>query len=129
MADYDSDSEGEPCPDEAGQILFALLTDLKIRGTISATDACGLSYWIVLSGATHPSLKKLAKQPGDENTGRYSEHFDRATGMNLKDHNFATIDCPMYSQAEGIRIIRPLTVLPPQLTLECEVAARNDLGS
>ena len=53
----DSDSEGEPGPEEAGEILFALLTDLKIRAKLSATDACVLSYWIVLSGVSHPSLK------------------------------------------------------------------------
>ena len=125
----DSDSEGEPGPEEAGEFLFALLTDLKVRSKLTAIDACVLSYWIVLSGANHPSLNNLAKEPGDKNTGRYSGHFDRATGMNLHDNNFATIDCPMYSQAEGIRINRPFTVLPPQLTLQDEIAAREDLGA
>ena len=62
----DSDSEGEPGPEESGEILFGLLTDLKVRGRLSATDACVLSYWIVLSGVAHPSLKKMAKQPGDK---------------------------------------------------------------
>ena len=71
----------------------------------------------------------MAKQPGDKNTGRYSDHFDRATGMSLQNESFATIDCPMFSQGEGIRITRPLTVLPPQLTLEDEVGARENWDS
>ena len=119
-----SDDEGEPGQEEASEILFGLLTDLKLRSKLSATDVCVLSYWAVLAGAQGASLRKLAKEPGDGNTGRYSDHFDRATGMNLHDDNFAVIKAPMFSQAEGIRVVKDLIALPPQLTLQDEVEAR-----
>ena len=65
----DSDSEGEPGPEEAGELVFSLLNDLKVRAKISATDACILPYWIVLVGATNKSLGKLAKEPDDKTLG------------------------------------------------------------
>ena len=49
--------------------------------------------------------------------------------MHLSDDNFAVIDCPVSSQAEGCRITRPLTALPPQLTLQDEIDGRPSWSS
>ena len=49
--------------DDAREILYELIVDLKVRSKISATDACILSYWAVMAGASGESLKKLAKPP------------------------------------------------------------------
>ena len=69
-------------PEEASDILFDLLVDLKLRSKISATDACVIAYWSVLSGSPGKGLKKLAKRPGDLSTGHYGQKFDSATGLN-----------------------------------------------
>ena len=92
------DLDDEPTADEARDILFDLLCDLKMRSKLTATDACILAYWAVLSGADGPSLRKLQKAPGDAVTGHYSSHFDRASGLNLSDPNFGVFWMFLYTQ-------------------------------
>ena len=75
-------------PEEAQEMLFQLLVDLKLRSKLTVTDCCVLSYWAVLGGLGGDSLKKLAQKPGDPHTGHYSAKFDSATGQNLNDPNF-----------------------------------------
>ena len=116
-------------PEEAQDMLFQVLVDLKLRSKLTATDCCVLSYWAVLGGLGGDSLKKLAKKPGDPHTGHYSAKFDSATGQNLNDPNFCFVNMPVYSPAEGARIIKPVCTLPPQLTLEDECNSYADFDS
>ena len=117
--------DDDPTQDEAQEILYELLVDLKVRSKLSAKDCCILSYWIVLSGGGGESLRRLAKPPGDVSSGHYSSKFDWATGVSLDHPNFAFVDIPVFSQAEGCRVVKPVACLPPQLTLQDEI---SDIG-
>ena len=116
------DLDDEPTQQEAQEILYELLVDLKVRSKLSAKDVCILSYWIVLSGGGGDSLQKLAKAPGDVHTGHYSSKFDTATGVSLAHPNFAFVDMPIFNQGEGLRVIKQIQCLPPQLTLQDEIS-------
>ena len=128
-SDLSGDEEEVYGSEEAQEMLFQLLVDLKLRSKLTATDCCVLSYWAVLGGLGGDSLKKLAKKPGDPHTGHYSAKFDSATGQNLNDPNFCYVTMPVYSPAEGARITRPVCTLPPQLTLEDECNSYADFDS
>lgn len=94
VASGSADDE-EPTLEEAQDMLFELLVDLKLRSKLTATDSCVLAYWAVTAGAGGSALLKLAKKPGDS-SGKYSRHFDRYTGSNLNDPNFAFVDMPVF---------------------------------
>ena len=120
-------------PLEAQHVLFELLIDLKLRSKLSAQHACILAYWSAMSGCTVDSILKLAKGPGCPHVGHYSSKFDRTCSLDLKDPDFAFISVPLFSRAEGCRVIRPIAALPPQLTLDAEIkrleAFQTDLTS
>ena len=113
-------------PLEAQDVLYELLIDLKLRSKLTAQDCCILAFWAVMSGCKAENIKKLAKAPGDPHTGHYSQKFDRVCGLDLRDPDFAYLDLPVYSRAEGARVIRPVACLPPQLTLDSEIKSLDN---
>lgn len=119
--DCSSDSDDEAMTEvDAGDCLFDLLVNLKMRSCLNSTQACTIAYWATLAGAKG-SVSKLAKKPGDRNTGHYSRHFDSAAELSKTDPRFYMLDVPMYSKEEGCRISKPLACLPLQLMLTHEV--------
>ena len=101
---------------DAGQHLFDLLIDLKMRSVLSAKDCCIISYWATLAGAV--GVRKIAKAPGDASTGHYSRKFDAGVGMNLCDSRFSLLDVPVFFKPDGSRMCRPMTCLSPQILLD-----------
>ena len=82
-------------PETAGQHLYDLIVDMKMRSRLTAVEACHLAYWATMAGAQ--GVKKLAKSPGASRVGHYSSFVDRVVGTDLKsDPRFGLLDVTMY---------------------------------
>ena len=67
---------GAGSKEEAGDMLFQFLVELKVRSKISARDACILAWWAANAGAEGP-VSKLGLPPDLPECGHYSRKFDR----------------------------------------------------
>ena len=65
MAASGSADDYESTLEEAQEMLFELLVDLKLRSKLTATDSCILAYWAVSAGAGGV----LASEAGQEARG------------------------------------------------------------
>ena len=59
-----------------------ILRSLKLNGTLSAKNVCLLSYFAKMAGMKGEGTS-FAQPPGLQ-TGKYSYHFDRITGLDLE---------------------------------------------
>ena len=66
-------------PAECSAEFFNLLVSLKVKGVISAKQACLLSFWAKGGGLCEPG-SKLALSPA-RSGGAFSAHFDRVVGL------------------------------------------------
>ena len=81
----DSDDEvvlGDMSPEECSTEFFNFLVHLKICGTLSAKQACLLSYWAKRGGLCNPGAS-LAMPPS-RSGGSFSRHFDKVVGLDKK---------------------------------------------
>ncbi len=66
---------------DAGDVFHDMLVDLKCKGSISAKQACLLSYWAGKAGAKGKA-SALSQKPGQQ-SGSYSRRFDIVVGAGL----------------------------------------------
>ena len=113
----------------AASELFAFITSLKFNGTLSAKNACILSWWCHKAGAgdNGSDLAKLGKKPGDTSTGNYSKHFDRVMGVRLASGNFYQVPAACHNRAEAYRTTTDIPAVLPWFAVDEEMRATRDL--
>ena len=127
--------------DFAGEQLVDFLVSLKDSGRVSAKTTCVLAFWASRAGARGDGLASLGLRP-DQKSGKYSEHFDKWSGVDIKRQNFYPLymgislrhECsrtwgsiPCRLPHEVLRDELLTSPLPRQKLLDA--ASRNDLPS
>ena len=77
--DCSDDDVGPLTAESASLELFDFLVYLRARGTLSARNVCVIA-WLAKEAGIRGRATDLAKKPGAQ-TGKYSAHIDRVTGM------------------------------------------------
>lgn len=117
----ESDSEGdrEPTAGECGELLAAMLIDLRLKGKLSSKHCCVLAYHASRAGASGP-CSKFAMPPNSQ-----SGHFQRKLDKYLETANATAhsyhLDVPGHSKHEAARCVHKLPVIPPHEALDREV--------
>ena len=120
--DYDSLT-----PAECGQELLELLVDLKrTRAPMTAKAACLIAWWASRAGAVGP-VGALGMKPTAQ-TGKFSSHFDRVTGIDMRDELFYSVSTPCYKRFAALRGNMDIVTYVPHEHLAQEVA-RQPPGS
>ena len=104
-----------------------MLICLKVRGKISAQDACILAFWATNAGAV--GVESMASNHGNTQTGHYSRKLDKAAGLDLKSPSLFFLDVPQRFACDGSRTNAPLAALLPFEALAQEVDEDDDFHS
>ena len=116
----DSDTD-EECdldvlgPEISGDEFANMLIDLKLQGTLSATQACVLAYWAWKAGAVGKCCD-LAAKPGQA-TGAYSRRFDTATDTGKTSLDFYNLKVARRLRHSASRIVSPVPMRRPHEAL------------
>ena len=118
--DYDSLSA-----EECGNELMEYLVELKrTRAPVTARVACVLAFWASRAGAVGP-VAQLGLKPNQQ-SGKFSVHFDKVTGVNVRDDKLYHMDVPGYKRCSSLRTTMDLVSYLPHEVLAEEVLARSD---
>lgn len=100
--------------EEAGEELFLVLVELKVRGTLSAKQCCVLAHLASQAGAVG-AVRSLGLRPGRQ-SGAYSHHFDKVVPGSSNDlAEYYQVSVPLNSRADAGRVSG---VIPMQLPHE-----------
>ena len=77
---------------ECAEAFAQLLEKLKVKGKLYATEASQLAYWAARGGCTGRA-SDLGLAPGKQ-TGKYSDHSDKATVGDPSNDKFYFEDVP-----------------------------------
>lgn len=127
-SDFEDDAFDEDAitPAMAAQELASMIIDMKHRGTISAKDACILSYWAAKSGV-EGAVAQLAMRPGNPSTGNYSKHFDRVVNARGHDDELYVMRVPVYQRSYDCRAVSDVHLLPPLEAADEEIRGTPDM--
>ena len=124
-----------PTKAEAEVALIEFVTGNFVRGKEkwTAEDVCVVSYWAAIIGDTQlaknkkdPSLKALAKAPGDKSTNHYSRVVKRVMGMDTEDFLELKVPGVVSSDASNrSELLAP--VRSPHEVLHKEITANPEL--
>eukprot|EP00974_Lingulodinium_polyedra_P096586 9363343-Lingulodinium_polyedra.AAC.1 len=109
----------------AGDMLLQFIIELKVRGKISAADACILAYWSANAGAVG-RVREMGMAPGSQSTGHYSRRFDRVSGIDTHDNKHYVMGAPQYLACDGSRTASPLATVPVHEALANEIDEDED---
>ena len=129
---YDpDDSEGldyDTIPgDIAGEELFNMIVDLKLRNVLSARQACVLAFWAYKAGA-QGDVEKLALHPACQ-SGKYSRKFDVVAGTQVDDACLYQVPTAVRHRHDPVRkwcdvpMLLPLEELVAEIREDPEVSA------
>jgi len=115
----DSESDGEPSPEEAGDCLADLLIELKHKAVLSAKQCCTIAYWCDKAGARGP-VQQLAFRL-DAPTGHYQRHLDAVLQTREEDERLYTLHAPGYDKKYASRQLLQFQVAPAHESLAEEI--------
>ena len=126
-SDADGEFDWDACtPAVAEQQLAAMIIEMKHAGTISAKDACILSWWASKAGVKG-AVAQLGMRPGNSSTGNYSKHFDRVVYARGEDDDLYVMKVPAYHRSHDSRVLADLHVLPPHEAADEEIIGNPGL--
>ena len=102
----------EPSREEAGEELYLILIELKVRGILSAKQCCELAYYASMAGAVG-GCTELGLRPNRQ-TGAYSKHFDKVVPDSTSDMAaYYQVKVPTTARADSGRIHSTIPVQLP----------------
>ena len=129
-ASWDED-EQEKDPDSYTQVEAAaefvnLLIDYKMKGILSAKQACLLAYWSGRGGCCGDT-SKVGLAPGKQ-SGKYSAHFDRYIGLDYSKEEFYNVELGRRLKHEVGRVWEPLPLKLPHECFASELATSSSIA-
>ena len=92
----------------AEEELISMIVELKLKGTLSAKEACTLCFWASRAGAGGEA-GKLGLRP-DCQSGRYSAHFDSWIGVSTKGGDLYEMKVGLQKKHSCSRTFEPFPV-------------------
>ena len=132
-ADLDPGIEGdfevpheELSAEDCGRTCANYLIQLKDSGILRANHVCIIAYWASRAGAK--MMEELSYPPGRQ-TGKYSRHYNKATGASLSsDNDFYHLPVQGWNRADATVCEFELPVVPVQQVLQEEVDDTPDVA-
>jgi len=135
-SEFEFDHE-DVTPAQAVELLAEYIIDLKLRGVLSATQACVLCHWAKKAGLegtvallAMPPLpqRATAAERKKDQTGAFSRKFDQVTGIMEEADDFYLMRTPCSFRSEGVRSNSEIVVWPPLEALAEEIDANSEMA-
>ena len=126
-ADASSDSdEGELSPPEASQELADFLTDLKLKGKLSAKDICLIAWYAKIAGLTGAAAD-FAFRPNAP-SGHYNRHVKSVLKLDEYVNGVYEVAVPGHDRYSMGRVTHQLPALNPHESLAMELEANPNMA-
>lgn len=125
FGESDSDVDRELSSEECGELLAAMLVDLRLKGTLSSKQCCVLAHHASRAGACGP-CSKFAMPPTSQ-SGHFQRKLDRYLDTSTAIKHTYHLDVPGHSKHEASRCVHRLPVVPPHEVFDREVSDSHTL--
>ena len=110
--------------EQAGEEFVNFLVELKVKGSLSAKQACCLAWWAGKAGC-HGEAINMGRRP-DLQSGQYSRHFDKWAECSPRALNAYKVPLGRRVRHDATRVWQPLPMVPPHEALGEELSKSGE---